>query len=333
MPQLSPMTVSRSAASLDSVLKRLSHHPVYLSTFEGNNGDRLIQEGARAMLGRSDATLTRRPARAGVIVLVGGGMMLGPHGGRRWLERMSRAYPEQDLVLLPSSFSGESIAPALAGRKAPSWIFARDPASLEALQAMQLPLGVSLGLDHDVSLQLEGSEFLARLHERSREKHLLIVERTDVEALTPLRDFWGFLERPVPPPVRVVPAPLRRLTRSALVLPRRLMLARSRTTAAKTPYARSGLERLLKDHPQFEGLPVVALDVGQTSVCSFEAYCRYVADAAAIITTRLHAGILAAMLGKPTYIDCTSAKLRAVYEYSLARFPNVRPMAANGPAG
>jgi exopolysaccharide biosynthesis predicted pyruvyltransferase EpsI len=70
---------------------------------------------------------------------------------------------------------------------------------------------------------------------------------------------------------------------------------------------------------------VFAADISQTSLCSFDTFCSLIAQSAAVISTRLHVAVLAALLGKPTYLVAgPGTKIRSVYEYSLAEMPNVR---------
>lgn len=63
------------------------------------------------------------------------------------------------------------------------------------------------------------------------------------------------------------------------------------------------------------------------SVHDYLAYISIVLGARKVFTTRLHVGVLAAILGKETYLYPISYfKNQGVYEYSLYKFPNVHFM-------
>ena len=65
-------------------------------------------------------------------------------------------------------------------------------------------------------------------------------------------------------------------------------------------------------------------DISSRSVVSFDTFCTLIRDARAVCTNRLHVGVLAAMLNKPTLlVEGSYHKTRGIYEYSLRYFPHV----------
>lgn len=310
------------------VLERWRGERVFLTSFAGNNGDRLIEMGSRLALARAGVGTTASPRDAAAIVLNGGGGITPWHRGADWLVRLATSNPDIPLVVLPSTFRFVDPAPivdALAGRRAPTVLFAREEASSAHLLDCGFERVAHVGLDHDMALGLRHSDFIGGLRSVAVNEHLLIVERTDVEGFTGLSDRWSFLEREQPRLVRQsVPAPLRRLVWSALAAGRRLAFQRGLIGSRMTPFVRDMRARILVDWPDFVALPVIAADISQASLCSFESFCRLISRPAAVATNRLHVAVLAAMLGKPTYLVARAdSKARAVYEYSLAAIANV----------
>lgn len=315
---------------MEEVLDRWRGRSVYFARYVGNNGDRLIELATRSLLARFGLTLAPRPEAADAIVLKGGAAVTARYGGLPWAGDLARAHPSQPLLLLPSTFDlggeREAFLAAVRSRQAPTFLFAREERSYGELLAAGLASLATVGLDHDTSFYLKGSDFLAALSLRGRAKHVLVVERTDVDGLTGRKELGAFLERPQPPLVRaVVPAPFRKVVRELLAAARRQAFRAGALRRAETPFVQKSLSVLFRDEPAWAPLPVVAADISQTSLCSFATFCRLIADAAAIVSTRLHVAILAAMLGKPTYlVPGPNAGIRGVYEYSLASMENVR---------
>ena len=91
-----------------------------------------------------------------------------------------------------------------------------------------------------------------------------------------------------------------------------------------TPF-RSRCEEIIREyHSDLAGLPRLVCDVSRKEYYSFEGFCDAIADAAIVLTTRLHVGILAALLGKRTYVfEGVYHKIRAIYDHSLSGYENV----------
>jgi len=313
-------------------LRRWKGQPVWFVRLPGNNGDRLIQLGSRAALSREGIRLTTDPRRAAAIVINGGGAMTEGYRGEEWLVSASRRHPDKPLVVLPSTFQlcqPARLFAALQRRPAPTVLFAREETSLRELMAAGVEQVAEIGIDHDMAFSLRGSDFLRALGSRARERHVLIVERTDHEEFTGRKEFWSLLEKEQPPWIRAgVPAPIRRGVREALAAARRAAFRAGAFRDAMTPFARDAREVLVQDTPSLDALPVLAADISQTSLCDFETFCRLIAESAAVVSTRLHVAVLAALLGKPTYLAAgPGTKIRSTYEYSLAQMPEVRLLA------
>lgn len=82
------------------------------------------------------------------------------------------------------------------------------------------------------------------------------------------------------------------------------------------------LKEIVRNH----NMEIMERDVSMDiySWMSFDYFVRYISGAKIVITDRLHVGILAAILGKPTILFSGAYfKSKAVYEYTLKHFPNV----------
>jgi len=92
--------------------------------------------------------------------------------------------------------------------------------------------------------------------------------------------------------------------------------------ARQTTMRRRSEQILAERFPHDVGSPVVAMDISLRNLCSFQDFCDRIADAKVVFTTRLHVGIFASMLGRPTFLfEGPYHKIRGVYEHSLAGLP------------
>ena len=157
---------------------------------------------------------------------------------------------------------------------------------------------------------LRNSDFLENLKKHRRSEHVLIVERTDVESTTglhvqPMRG--GALKRLLPESVK-------------LLIKRRIRYQRALRAGITTPFARDTYDAIVAKHPDAADLPVICADISDPGVVSFERFCSLIAQARAVASNRLHVGILAALLDKPTLIRPASYhKIKGIYDYSMAR--------------
>jgi exopolysaccharide biosynthesis predicted pyruvyltransferase EpsI len=305
---------------LGSYLDCVQGMPVYLDQLSGNHGDRLIDLGARSALRAAGARRVAHPEDADVIVVTGGAMSPLWYIHYAALKRYSERFPDTPLLVLPSSYdlTGIDLPALLAGRRAECRLIARDPISFQALQAASLPSDVQIELAHDLAFRLAGSGWLGRLAGQAAERHILVVERTDGEGVTgaTLPEVGNTTVR------RLLPARLRQS------LKYRLLATTRREQACASPFVKRAVARMLTDRPQLARLSLHAGDLSLGDIASFEEFCQEIAGAAAVFTTRLHVGILAALLDKPTYLYPSShQKIRGLYDYSLCALPHVQLLA------
>lgn len=313
-------------APLSTALASYRNKPVFFEPLHGNNGDKLIEMGSRELLSQLGIRLVNRPEQAAVIVFNGGAGMtdIWVHGFET-LATYNQRYPDIPLIVCPSSFwFTQTDFPALfRDRRAPAWVYAREPYSLEILQALEFPTDVRLELDHDMAFHLQNSAYLRDLRTKTAQKHILIVERHDPESMTgadqsataratgTTLSTW---KQRIPQPVRQaiyrhVTTPLRH----------RMIAKRLGEQGIHTAFTQECLNRLIQDDPTRADLPIFAADISDPALCNFRCFSQLIAEAAVVVATRLHVGILAAMLDKPTYIQSGSYhKIRGIYEYSLA---------------
>ncbi|MGH9899414.1 MAG: polysaccharide pyruvyl transferase family protein, partial [Pyrinomonadaceae bacterium] len=270
--------------------------PVFFDPLYGNNGDKLIEMGSRLTLERAGVKMVSNPSQAALIVLSGGASMtdIWEHGFKT-LAKYNKSFPHIPLIVLPASYSFKKtdFAAMFRDRKAEAKLFTREHYSLERLKSLRFPSEVQVNIDHDMAFRLHGSSFIKRLQASVSSKHILIVERADREAMTAANDQLlpnGFH---VPRVLVGVTTPLKRLIMSSALIRRK---------KSETPFAIKACERLFSDLPSLQKIPVHAADISNSRICSFHRFSALIASSAAVVTTRLHVGILAAMLDKPVYL-------------------------------
>jgi exopolysaccharide biosynthesis predicted pyruvyltransferase EpsI len=313
-------TESPTSKVATDVLESLRSHAgarAFFKPLPGNHGDRLILLGARHWLAPLGFQWVEDPAKADVIVINGGGgMFVQPWcDDLRAFRRYAQGYPGTPLVVLPSSFYwGESdLIGCFAGRTAGLVLFARELLSLSRLERAGLPDGVSVGLDCDMAFRLAGTPLVEDARRVPSRGYVLLVERFDAEQATG----WSFRSGPLRKKLgRRLPAPVRNFLKQVL----------DRVRYLTSDFRRSALDEALRLRPDLAGKPVVYNDVSDVMQNSFDEFVRIIAAADAVVTTRMHAGILAAMLGKPTFLKGKAGdyrKLQSVYERWLAAMPHV----------
>ena len=293
---------------------------VFFEPLSGNNGDKLIEMGSRVALSRAGVALVRRPEQAALIVVNGGAGMTDVWGAVHRLESYTKGFPGTPILVLPSTFyfTATDFSSIFTNRESGVTLYSRDLTSLKTLQALQFPCTARLGVDNDMAFTLKDSPYVQRLRRKASNKHILVVERGDAEAASDLRltqfgPKWRFK--------KYIPVGIKRPIRWALHTRRW-----AEHEGQRTAFARTTLDLARDRFPEFRRLPIFASDISLTGVFSFAHFSRLVADAAVVITTRLHVGILAAMLGKPTLLKAGAGKfpkIRSIYEYSLREYPNV----------
>lgn len=289
---------------------------VFFEEMDGNHGDRLILLGARLLLDRVRFEWTDDPARADLIVINGGGSLCAQPwcGDLAQLRGYTQAHPGVEVAVLPSSYywGDADFAACFRGRTAPTTLFAREKLSLQRLAEADLPEGVSVALDQDLAFHLEGTPLVEDARRVPSEGYILLVERFDEEQATGKPVKIKSIRRYG----RYLPVPVQNVVKKML----------DRTRAKASGFEVTVLGEALALRPDLAGKPTIYHDVSNTTRNTFEEFVRMIAAADAVVTTRMHAAILAAMLGKPTFMKGKSGayrKLQGVYEQSLASMPHV----------
>ncbi|MCA9287393.1 MAG: polysaccharide pyruvyl transferase family protein [Phycisphaerales bacterium] len=291
----------------------------------GNNGDRLMLLGTDVVFRDLGLSSCERPEDADLIVFASSGGMLEkmqriPHLFRT----LCAQFPATPMCVLPSSylwgtrpFRGE-----IGQRTAPTVLFCREAHSFRHLtrdhglagvdperieDAGQSDDGVGVVLDPDMAFELE-SEAVVMDRRDAAQSTVVMVERTDVEHVSVGMNSKKLGVRKKI--ARYTPAWLKRAVYPAVNAAR----ATRRTTF------REHCEALLREHcPEAVDLKRDIADVSNVNTCSFESFCDRIAAARVVFTTRLHAGIFGAMLGRRTFVfEGSYHKVRGIYEMSMA---------------
>jgi exopolysaccharide biosynthesis predicted pyruvyltransferase EpsI len=332
-----PVGVQRDKATptplpeLDTFLAGLRGRRFFFAPVSGNNGDRLIEMGSRRLLADHGLTAVPHPRDADLIVINGGFAMsdLWPHGFDQ-CRRLSNRHPAVPLLVLPSSFWIDTTDfPALfARRTAPLHLYTREPRSAGMLRRMRFPCPTGIGLDHDTALALAGSPWLADLEQRPRGLgHVLIVPRFDAENAT------------VAPTARPRRLPTWARDRLSFLAPLRdaaaAWVARLAPHAHRAPpidpfalpFVSQAVAHLRSTDSIDDATPILIADVSDLRQASFAEFCNAIAGATAVYTERLHVGILAGLLGRPTHLRAGNThKIRGIFDHSLRGLPSVHMM-------
>ena len=302
---------------ITDLLRRFRGQAAYFDELSGNNGDDLISNGARHAITSAGLNLVASPDRADVLIVTGGAGLSSVWGGayeriRPYAAEENRRRP---LIILPSTISIESfdLPGVLQSRSAPTYVFAREKLTLSRIRDGRWNADTTLAIDDDMAFHLKTSDWLTTVASRARDKHLLIVERRDAEALS------GPADRAVP-----APAPLKRLVPQGL---KRAIKRRTHVRArAGTPFAAWARSAAFERFGLDADTAVMTIDASLKGLLTFDQFVAAIADATAVITTRLHVAILASLLGKRTLVvpgDARYGKIQGIYEYSLRDQPHV----------
>jgi exopolysaccharide biosynthesis predicted pyruvyltransferase EpsI len=279
----------------------------------GNNGDMLIHLGAQQLFDRCGLTFVDDPDRAELLLMGGNGGMLEkftvvPGLFREYWSR----YPDKPLLMLPSTYYFPQHPPTegLPARSADVELFCRERVSYDHLRHdCHLPTCCRVTLSHDTAFALADSP-LVRQYVNRPGKHILLVERDDGEhpsrfaARSPERKS---VRQWIPPRLKKPLYPLR-----AFLFSKRI-----------TEFRRQCEEIIRQNHRRHDGLPRLVRDISRRDYCTFDEFCTAIGDAEIVFTSRLHVGIFAALLGKPTYIfSGPYHKIRAIYEHSMTGYAN-----------
>ncbi|MSP14932.1 MAG: polysaccharide pyruvyl transferase family protein [Chloroflexi bacterium] len=298
------------------VLSSLGGKPVFFEPVGGNHGDTLIEMGSRHLLAKLGIIPVQDPAAAAAIIINGSGSV----GVELWSPGLSglkyylQAFPHTLLIVLPSSFyfRGPYFPDLFAARTGPAYVFARDKYSFDLIQNQPYVSDVRVGIGNDMAFELGDSDFLRTLLSKCSEKHVLLVERFDQEATTAATRQLNIPQRFK----AFFPPPMQHFLKKII---------HHRRTGAST-FSPLALQRLYHEFPQFMGLPVLVEDISSPVGFAFAQFTQAIAEAAVVITTRLHVAILAALLRKPVFIQSGPGpyqKLRGVWEYTMSEMVNV----------
>ncbi len=311
--------MSLNLAAVPSQLEQWKGSRVFFVPLLGNHGDNLIELGSREVLRRLSAVCVDDARAAEVIVVNGGGGFARgffDHGYSKLIE-LSITYPSKPLVLLPSSIYFDDpereLWTQLRKRRAPVWLYLRDPISFARLEALRLPQQVNLVLDHDMAFYLSGSAMLENWKRKLAQVHLLVVERFDLEQSTrgnPCLDWVVLRERWL----------RRRFVHWACGLAERGRLGR-------TEFFEKASQLHQRNCSNWRKQTILYRDIALLRNSDFAGFVRAVCRSSLIVTTRLHVGILGALLGKCVYMQPSLGryrKIEGVYRHSLAHFSSLK---------
>lgn len=302
---------------------------VFFEKLEGNNGDKLIEMGGLEVLRKTGVKLVDKPQQAEAIVINGGAGMtdIWSHGFQK-LRKYNSLHSDIPLIILPSSFvfTKTDFPSLFKDRVAPAFVYARERYSLEILENLVFPENVSLGLDHDMAFALQNTSYIEKLRSSRSQKHILIVERNDPESVTGVykarqaKQKKNSLKKAIPWSVK------RPINRRLLWPLKRISLSQTLgDLGTETAFAKDWHRKILQDCPSLEGLPVYAADISDPALCSFSRFSQLIAQSSVVVATRLHVGILAAMLDKKTYLISGSYhKIPGIFEYSLVNNESIQ---------
>jgi len=331
------MNPSTPILAVKDVAKELRGKRVFYHALAGNNGDRLIDWGSRAILRDQKCILVDSEDAAECIVLNGGAAISKEWRiGINYLNKCNASWPDKPLWIFPSTVNIDAgdFDGSFNRRTSPAYFWARERYSLDIINKCNFPDSVIVGVDHDMAFQLRHEKFMDGLRAKLSEDYILIVERDDVESPTGNCQFNPHGNKTT----KARPSKLRLAAGRAVPEafkemfvrePRRKKLRDSLTPEVwqNRPYVQAALQQIYSSYPETKNLPVRWWDVSKTNICSMQGFLDATAGAAVIATTRLHVGILGHMLGKRAYVTFGKAiphKFKGIYELSLEQDPNIQ---------
>ncbi len=294
---------------------------IYYDPLKGNLGDDLILMGIEEQFRKTGLKFVSDLSQADHVLIKGGGALIDDYQSLlKHIKELLHKASNIPATILPTSYHLESTSlPEMCGeRTAPLRVYARERFSFDLLEKCQFECPFELGLDHDSAFHLIGSDFIKNLQGR-RGKHILIVERTDAESIT--GPAVGSTAHPVSSkPRSTIPSTISSLLPAGLkaYLKHQLKLPAIEQSAMKTEFVSRAIGFVKENHSAAADFPVRCFDVSQKHLNTFGQFADIIANSAVVFSTRLHVGILSAMLGIPTYVIAGSYhKLRGIYRYSM----------------
>lgn len=331
---LHPVSVPDAPMPVPTLLREARPRRAYLLEMPGNHGDKLSYLGAMTILQELNIRRTFDPRRADYFLMLGQATITDIWGsGVPALRHLFERFPNTPVIVLPSSFhfTETDFSSVFVGRTARCVLIARDTMSWDVLKSCDFPDSVETYCDHDLAFYLQHSKLIGRLQrmaETQNEDYVMVVERHDREH----HGESGAARRRQNPEM---PNPFRLAMKTYFWAPkqalRRLVRPEPRHEELSVEF-RAECERVIaEDIPWAHGLPWTIGDLSSSGQYSFREFCSFIARARAVLTSRLHVGILAAMLGKPTFLRAGRyAKLPGVYEMSMSDWPNVKLFGPEG---
>ncbi len=283
-------------------LEGIRKRRIYFDRMTGNNGDKLITMGAERLLKGCGCKTVPEPQQAEYILLNGGNTTDTWPGRVHKLDDYKRNYPATPVVIAPSSFSFKSIdfREVCEINNSLVFLFARERYSEEVLRNMNLSSHVRIELSRDLAFELSDTSFIRKLRECLSERHILIVMRRDPEG----------------------PAGILTKTHASW-LPNRIRRPLSELRDWLTAYiSKDIIEEIMNQEKMSFELPRIYRDV--SDALSFGEFVKVISSSKAIITDRLHAGILGHLLNKKVVlVSRRDHKVKGIYEFSMSG-PNSR---------
>lgn len=297
----------------------------YNPNYGGNNGDTLIEYGDRITLRKAGVNLVSDPSEADAICIRGGGFLRYYYGGggveslvRHYLEY----YPKAHIIQFPASFTDETKLHSVFGRNGDRvTVYVRERYSWDIIQRQQPMAGCQIKLAHDSAFQLTDRVWQNEYLSKPVSKNILIVERRDIEAITDSANdrlpSAGRLRQ-------MLPSYVKSWAKKNIFGPRLMK------NASDTVFAKHALDKAKQIYPDLFSLNEIHVRAGDISLPGFYSmpfFIREIEAASAVVSTRLHVGILAAILGKPTIqVSGSYHKINGIYEMSMEKMSNVQLM-------
>lgn len=271
----------------------------YRLPYPGNAGDSLIQFATKTILDDLGIRTTVDPRQAEVILVPGGNPGGWPEIGIDHWQKLWQRHPQAEFIVGPAGLRTDSPdwANIVNTRGTPvSALFARDPASYEAVSKAGLRKNITIALSHDPALYLRNSPWLHAHRAAATEDYILAAFRDDREAADACESVFG--------------------------IPRHWVPGRVYNWYSKRK-ATSVRDRRL-EHASVNIVGSVPLLKQDVSRQRFELFVEIIRAAREVHTDRLHVALLAAMLGKKVHAyQAARDKLERVFRHSLQGWADV----------
>src|SRR5690554_2427492 len=267
-------------SKLIELLRDLQDRYMVFEPLGGNNGDRLIELGARYLMERERVKLSNEVQSDSVIVINGSGD-LTYHPSEKPIEETRQwqiftTYPNNVVILLPSSTTNlnvSMISTAINARSAKTILFARDSLSYSFLLSLKSDL-VEVHLDHDMAFALYNTSWLNEVKSYSNEDNLLIVERFDSERASEPSGSHLVAKRIA----KVFPDSFKNFVKQRVL----------RKFYEDTVFVGQSKNKVAEVFPLEAYSKVVSADISLPKNYNFDEFVMQVASAGIVVSTRLH---------------------------------------------